>query len=224
MKRLIIFAFFLLAAACVFGQNFEAVIRDITGTVELKTGGSAEWIPANDGDRIQKATLISTGFKSMALLEIGDSAILVLPLTRLSLEELLMQDNTETINVGLQSGRARLDVNPPAGAKTNLSVQSPMATASVRGTSFEMDTVKINVFEGMVKFESAAGQPVLVYAGQSSLVDMETGRVLNPFNLAATERRLPDLPGQTSGRVSSDQNAVKIIGYFKANLTLEPLQ
>jgi hypothetical protein len=179
-------------------QTPEAVIREISGTVELKQDGQAGWIPAGTGDTLAVSTVISTGFKSTALIAAGNSAILVRPLTRLSLEELISRDETETVRIALRAGRLRVQVAPPVTAKTDLTVKTPIATASVRGTVFDIDTLNIRVSEGAVRYEGAAdraARPVQVNAGQNTWVDAGGG-ALNP--LAEASRALPALPGGNS--------------------------
>jgi hypothetical protein len=177
-----------------------AVIREMTGTVELKSGG-ADWVSAKAGDVIQKAMMISTGFKSTAILSVGSSTITVRPLTRLSLEELINQDETETINLGLSTGRVRVEVNPPAGSRANFNVQTPSSTASVRGTSFEMDTVSIRVLTGAVSYSpvSTIARPVTVSAGSETWINPDTGIIQTPMIASQVTRSLPSLPGQTTG-------------------------
>ena len=208
MKRLAILAILLTGAALVFAQDPSAVIREITGTVELRTSGSADWVPAKPGDSIGKATMVSTGFKSSALLSVGTSTITVRPLTRLSLEELMSQNSTETIAINLSTGRIRADVKAPSGGRTSLSVQSPTATASVRGTKFEMDSDSIQVEEGIVSYAPAATESsvvtraVTVSAGQESHVDTDTGRAATVMAAAEASSSLPSLPGQSTVAVS----------------------
>ena len=225
MKRLIILLIILTGTVFAFAQNSGAVIRETTGTVELKIGGSTDWVAASPGDRIDRATIISTGFRSTALLAVGSSTIFVRPLTRLSLENLLNQDNTETINLGLRSGRIQVDVKAPAGSRTEFTVQSPMVTASVRGTVFDLDTENIKVFEGAVRFEPAASASgtVVVNAGQSSQMDTIAGQVLNPLVHAETERRLPALAGQNSALSGVGGGAVPERGTVDfSGITIKP--
>jgi len=200
MKKLIVILVMLSVAAAVFAQNPTAVIREITGTVELKKSASADWVPAAAGETIDRATIISTGFRSTAILSIGSSTITVRPLTRLSLAELINQNNTEIINIDLNTGRIRADVTPPSGNRANFTVNAPSATASVRGTSFEMDTVSIQVLTGAVSYapSAAATRPVTVSAGQESWVDTDTGSAVSPMAAAETTSALPVLPGQAS--------------------------
>jgi len=201
MKHFVIFILFALPAGFLFAQNPEALIREMSGTVELKTNASADWAAAQVGDRIGKNTIVSTGFKSIAFLEVGNSTIMVRPLTRLSLAELVNRNDTETINVNLNTGRVRVDVNPPVGGRANFIVQTPTATASVRGTAFNMNTDAIQVLKGAVNYKPANGtyvRSVMVNAHQESRIDTDTGSVVHPMAAAKTVRNLPDLPGQSA--------------------------
>jgi hypothetical protein len=58
-------------------------------------------------------------------------------------------------------------------------VQSPSATASVRGTDFEFDTVNLRVYEGTVALRGNDGMAVSVPAGTVSQVD-SYGRASDP--------------------------------------------
>ena len=178
MKRIIFTVFFITLVVCgAFCQN--GVIRELTGEVELKRVGSSSFVPASAGDAVSSNTVISTGFRSTAIVAIGSSVITVRPLTRLTLAEIQSSENAENVNVNLQSGRVRVEVKPPAGTRTNLSVQSPSATASVRGTTFEMDTRNLKGIEGKILLSGFCGVGVLVTGGNSSSANID-GTVSNP--------------------------------------------
>jgi hypothetical protein len=186
----------------VFAQ--AAVLEELAGTVEIKYSGSNIWESAVKGQTLNADTMISTGFKSTALIRAGSSVITVRPLTRLSLSELISAAGTETLNVSLQTGRVRVEVKPPAGAKASMNVTAPTATASVRGTVFEFDTINLFVQEGTVQFSSgASGVPVLVDAGKGSFVS-ENGRVAIPEETAVAELK-PDLPVGTEAALPVTQ-------------------
>ena len=172
----IVVGLLLLVVSGVFAQ--EAIIRELLGTVELKPAGSAVWERAVQGQSVAVDTVVSTGFKSNALIGIGTSIINVRPLTRLSIRELSTSQGIETINVGLQAGRARFDVNPPAGNRTAFTVQTPPATASVRGTIFEVGLFELWVIEGSIEYRGSSGGPVIVDAVGYSYVDERTGRAV----------------------------------------------
>ena len=132
---ILFFALALFPWPFIFAQ--QAVIRDLSGTVELKLPGSQTWTNARAGHALAGDTVISTGFRSTALLAIGNSLLTVRPLTCLSITELSRRNDTEYSDVNLQAGRVRAEVNPPSDAKIEFTVRSSSATASVRGTLFE---------------------------------------------------------------------------------------
>ena len=132
-------------------------------------------------------------------------------MTRLSLTEIIAQENSETINVNLQAGRIRVDVKPPAGTRSYATIQGPMSAASVRGTVFEMDTVNIVVNEGTVEFSGSSGVSVLVDSGGFTFINDQTGRAAPPLEIAISELK-PDLP-VTSGLSSFTNEASEITGF-----------
>ena len=188
---ILIVALLLFAVPGVFAQ--QAVIRELAGTVELKQAGSTAWTAASRGATLSGDTVISTGFKSTALIAVGDSLITVRPLTRLSLSELSRTQNIETVTLNLQTGRVRAEVKAAEGSRTDFTVRSSAATASVRGTVFEFDTYNLSVNEGTVEFNGSAGNPVLVDAGGMSFLNDRTGQAAPPDEVFITELR-PELP------------------------------
>ena len=205
MKKLILALFLMAATINIFAQNSgSGVIKELSGTVELKPAGAANYVPAEIGAVLRQDTTISTGFKSMALIEVGSTNLTVRPLTRLTLTEIYSGQEEEALNVNLQAGRLRVNVNPPAGTKTSMSVTTPVATASVRGTEFEITTGSIIVHEGKVDFQVKKGHLVTVGDGYTSQVG-SYGVINTPQNKdAGFTPRKPvgtDLasPGKTGG-------------------------
>jgi len=200
MKKITIVMLLINTAVLVFAQNPRAFIKEMSGTVELQTAGSTVWTPAKLNDPIKESTIISTGFKSNAVIAVGNSTLYVQALTRMSLETLMNKDQTETVNLNLNTGKMKVDVKPPSGGKTSTSVKSPSATASVRGTIFNLDTISIQVSEGSVSFQpnNDASRPVIVNAGQESWVDPASGNAINPLIAAELSLKLPSLAGEES--------------------------
>jgi len=186
------------AAMSAFAQN--GMMKELTGTVELKSAGSASFVEAQAGDMVNQDTVVSTGFKSTALIEVGSAVITVRPLTRLTFTEIRASSGNESLNVSLQSGRVRVDVKPPAGAKAAMTVNSPTATASVRGTSFEFDSRNLYVISGNVLFRGTGGKYTLITTGSESATD-QNGSAINPlaFGNAAY---LPPMPAGTQSNAS----------------------
>jgi hypothetical protein len=189
MKKVIFIFLLVFAAAAVYSQT--GIIREFTGEVELKPAGSSVFIPAQPGSTVTQDTIVSTGFRSTAIIVAGSNVITVQPLTRLSLAEISRSANTENLSVNLQAGRIRADVKPPAGTKANTTVQSPSATASVRGTVFEMDTNSLDVIEGSVKLKGFSGISSNVPAGFQGSVDMSRGDVITYVDIATDNTTVP---------------------------------
>ena len=87
-----------------FAQNTKqltGIIREITGKVELKHVGTYAFVKAKTGDIVAADTIVSTGFKSTAIIEVGSSTIAVRPLTRLTLAEIKKVSDEETLNISL---------------------------------------------------------------------------------------------------------------------------
>ena len=194
MKKTLFVVLVFFAAVCgVFAQSGS--IREMSGDVTLKPAGSTDFTAAKAGDKVAQDTIVSTGFKSTAVITIGSSTLTVRPLTRLSLAEIQSASGTEKLNVELQAGRVKVDVKPPAGTKANMTIQSPGATASVRGTSFEFDTVNLDVIEGKVAFNGEIGTATMVQGGESSFV--VDGQPVPPFSVT-TAALLPPAPVGTA--------------------------
>jgi hypothetical protein len=230
MKKIVCAIFLLGLAVCVLAQTTEqgsGLIRELSGTVELRNVGATDFVPARAGDRVNEDTIISTGFRSTALVEVGSTLITVRPLTRLSLTEISAAQGTETLDVAMQTGRVRVDVNPPAGGRASMTVTSPNVTASVRGTSFYFDTRNITVNEGVVSFKGSRGHTFQIGAGSSGSVGSRdtasstqgtvSSRPPSPVGFDTTTRTTgasspissvgpgePDTPGTGGGEVGVD--------------------
>ena len=168
MKKTVLMFMLMGLSLSVFAQN--GVIKEVTGTVEIKRAGETAYAPAKAGDTVSENTVISTGFRSTAVVEVGGTTIHVRPATRLTLTEIRALDREESLQMNLRSGSVRVDVTPPAGSRSNTRVQSPAASASVRGTSFYFDTRNIRVTQGTVLFNGNRGYTVQVNAGSGATV------------------------------------------------------
>ena len=174
--KVLIILFVLLCGPWAGKQNLysqsaiRGVILELSGTVELRHAGAADFSAASIGDQLFEDTVISTGFSSNALIEIGSTIINVRPLTRLNLTEISASSGVENININLQAGRVRVDVSPPAGTRASMTVTSPSATASVRGTGFYFDGRNLRVDNGVVGFSGRRGYEIPVGSGFISSV------------------------------------------------------
>jgi hypothetical protein len=167
MKK--IFMILLAAGLSVPAFSQTAVIRELSGTVEVKRSANAAWTPAATGMRLERGMSVSTGFRSSAVISLGASTVAIRPLTRISLEELAASRGDENAAFFLQAGRVRASVAPPAGGgKVDFRIRSSSATASVRGTEFDMDSANVKMYSGALAFAGSDGVPAIVGAGQSA--------------------------------------------------------
>jgi hypothetical protein len=207
MKGYMIAAAFLGLALGIFAQESLGMIRELSGVVEIKTAGSGVWIPARRGDTLERDTVVSTGFRSIAVLALGNSVLTVRPLSRVSLEELARLPGQDEVSLYMRAGRVRATVNPPVGGKVDFTIRSPVATASVRGTVFEFDTVNLNVQEGLVSFSAPSGPALPVSAGRGSSIN-ETNHTATPPVTATDQALTPSPPlGTDSGASGGVQTA-----------------
>jgi hypothetical protein len=177
----------LLMSAVLASAQSTALIREISGTVEVKTPGAAEWKAAAVGQTLDKAALVSTGFRGTALIAIGNSLITVRPLTRLSLEEIVLKQEGEQVTLNLRAGRIHAAVKPPAGVKMDFSIRSPEVTASVRGTAFDFDGTRLAVEEGRVHLSGASVTGAYIGAGHTTVAAPETGKTATAIDSVKEE-------------------------------------
>ena len=219
MKKTIIALLMVLAALNAFALN--GLITELSGEVEVKSPGAAEFAAASVGDQLSQDTVISTGFNSTALIQIGSALLTVRPLTRLTLAEIQAASGEETLNLNLQTGRVRVDLNPPSGTRATMSVSSPNATASVRGTSFEFDTRNIRVFSGSVAFKGKQNRETRLSAGSGAGIDA-SGAVADSA-AGGSAALLPSPPvgtdpsGRTGRSASSSQGTLRINVSYPTN-------
>ncbi|MCL2318841.1 MAG: FecR family protein [Treponema sp.] len=171
----------------------QAVILDLAGIVELKQADSGVWEKAQRGQTVSGNMFISTGFRSTALLSMGNSRLSLRPLTRIRIVELSQKQNTEKVDINLQAGRVRSEINLKQDTKTDFSVHSSFATASVRGTIFEFDTLYLLVLEGTVEFTSLLDEQILIDAVNSSYADDVIPRISFP-EAGKNAKLRPNLP------------------------------
>jgi len=217
MKKLLLAAIFILVGLNVFCQ--DAFIEQLTGSVEIKQPRDNAFKAAKQGDKLSQDTIVSTGFKSFAVIKMGSTTMTVRPLTTLSLTEIQKEEGAETVNVNLQTGRVRVDVKPPAGTKASTTLTSPSTTASVRGTSFEFDTNNLYVNEGVVSYVGKNGQNILVSAGGSSRID-HTGQVTSPRD-ERNANLIPPIPFGITERDTPVSGGVVTSAFFTFDLNFQ---
>jgi hypothetical protein len=198
-----------LAGGGLFAQAPQALVQELRGTVEVRLSEDSPWVPATPEMRLEQSAVISTGLQSSAVILIGQSRILVRPLTRLTIEELSGLRDTEQVGLFLRTGKIRAEVTPPENGRTNFTVRSPQAVNSVRGTVFEFDTVHLTVEEGRVWFvPSIGGSAALVRAGEASAYIEAAVLVSPPY--AIVEALRPELPPGTENGAAMPESTATV--------------
>ena len=169
MKRYIFAGFMIIIAAVLFAADLTAVVKDVSGKVEVMSPGGS-WKKASTGMKIETGDSISTGFRSQAILTLGASQVVVKQLTRMELTELVEKQGTVRTGLNLRVGKIKAKVRTTAGLRQDFRLTSPVSTAAVRGTDFEYDGVNLKVLEGSVEFTNKRGQRRLVPAGVASKI------------------------------------------------------
>ncbi len=155
----------------------QGTVVSVLGKVELQTDNG--WKPLNSGDTVDSGLIISTGFRSQAIIQVAGSTITVRQLTRLTLEQLTETDTSHNSSLYLDLGSIKADVKKAEDKRVGFTVNTPVATASVRGTVFEMQPASIEVENGSVGFmprkpnasdDSSTAKETYVEAGNSSTV------------------------------------------------------
>jgi len=157
-------------AATVGAQSLQATVKEFSGKVEVKPV-NGDWQPVAANMVIDTGSTLSTGFNSRLVLMIGQSQLIVKPLTRLLLDELVKRESTNVTGLTLKVGKVNASVKSPTGEKTEFTVKGPASTAAVRGTEFDYDGYTLTVTEGVVQFFNLLAQARPVPSGNSSTTD-----------------------------------------------------
>ena len=136
MKKIIFLLLILFSVSVVFAATDVAVVNSVVGKVEVQINES--WVQLKNGDILTSGSVISTGFKSSAVLYIGQSLIEVRALTRLTIEEIIEQNQNYNTTMFLDAGNIKADIKKSENKRVGFKVRTSVATASVRGTSGEI--------------------------------------------------------------------------------------
>ena len=171
MKRLLAVLFFSFMLIGSLSAQLKAVVKEISGKVEVKSSSESAWRPAKAGMNIGRGYSIATGFNSTAVLELGQSILRVRPLTRMRLEDLVQKEGTVSTDLFLKVGKVKAEVKTASGVPQKFTLKGPVSTAAVRGTDFEFDGFTVRVINGTVVFLNTLGQGRGVSEGEDSSTD-----------------------------------------------------
>ncbi len=181
----------------------DGQVVTVTGKVDYRDG-TGIWKTLRAGDAVASGTMISTGFKAEATVRLGASILTIKPLTRMSLTQLVEKEDTVDTELYLEVGNVKAEVNPLNSKKNGFTVKSPVATASVRGTVFEMGD-QLVITRGSVLYVSALGQSRIGNAGEQLKLFGES--VTSPVTAMQTEMETIQLSSTPSTEVTSPVRA-----------------
>ncbi|MBO4405060.1 MAG: FecR domain-containing protein [Treponema sp.] len=178
---------------------FDVTFMKVTGKVEFLDG--SEWVQAVEGDIIDEGTVVSTGYKSGAVLQTKSATMEIGPMTRITLEKLNDVNGKENTSLFIDSGKIQTQVE--SGNK--FKVRSAVATASVRGTDFtESADGELNVGGGGVDLTPTPEEEAHPMVGTT---DDSMNRNANPgtSNVFTSSDEIGDSKGVTvyAGQIST---------------------
>lgn len=202
MKKI---ALVLLVAICSIcaAAALDAEVKTVTGKVEVQKDGA--WVAVKVGDILSKGAVVSTGFKSSAELKINDAVVTLGPLTRLTVQQLVEDSSTDETSLFMDSGSVKADINRTNDKRVNFKVSSPVATASVRGTTFTMRGNTVSCENGAVSVEPSSSTEAVI--NESNAPSTENVPVPGTSNAAT---RATDLGGGDGGVVIAAGQETKL--------------
>ncbi len=180
-----------LAAGTALAAGPVGFVAATKGDAQLVRGGEA--LEARVGLDVQQGDLLRTGAKSRLKVLLSDDSVLALGSkseVEITSHLFAPAERTRTTRIRMLGGSLRALVQKAvAGNKADFEIRSGTAVAGVRGTEFavltEGDATRLVTFSGGVEWAAAGGEPVLVEAGQGSLIS--DGRASRPEALAAAD-------------------------------------
>jgi len=198
MKKILI-SVILITLASMALYAADAKVINVTGKVEIKEPGGS-WSPLSPGQVVSTKSMVSTGFGSSAKILVGGMELNLRPLTRVVIDSLNESGNKVSTNVSLRTGQVR--ATKPRAARTteraiDFRVSTPVATAAVRGTDFNLSFNKIETYEGLVQFSQ--GQAVVYTPGGASTWAVVGERPKDPASLVSERWEVVPVAGSMVG-------------------------
>lgn len=190
-----------------------ATISDFKGKVSIQLPAQAFAAPVR-GEVLPPDTTVSTD-EGRLLLKLSDgSDVLVRAHTKLLLKQ---PEASGWKYFQLMLGRIRTQIQKRTGGSPAFQIGTPSAVISVRGTKFDVEVdrrgfTEVDVDEGVVELEAVTGrgESVLITAGFSSRVGMETGpEVPRPTQDLRPQLDRPSRRDNGGSRIDDDDDPIK---------------
>ena len=190
-----------------------AVLTMISGDVQTRFGGSG-FASASDGAVLYVGSTVRTSADARAVITLFEGSTVELePASDITIEEATTRSSSTIVQLAQSVGRSWHVVTHLTTADSRYEVRTPAATASVRGTAFEVavddglsgPTTTVTTTEGRVATADAAGSSeVLVTTDQTTTVRANTA--------PEPPRSAPDA-----------QRVVSVAVVSKSSLVVDPL-
>jgi len=168
---------------------FTPVERQFATVIFAKGKVTKNAEPLKRDDKVYLNELVETGSDGFASLQFASGSVINLqPLTHAKLEKLNCLDTDDSCLIRLHSaqGEVSSDVQRRDGQPTEFTINTPYASAAVRGTLFEINAVEtdilLGVTEGEVVLESALSNGLPLDQGFGTVVGENT-KPLDPVAL-----------------------------------------
>lgn len=224
MKKIFIALIIAVFTMSVYG--LEAKVVSVEGKAQVqRTNG---WVDLKPGMRLAKGDLVQTGYKSQVLVTLTgsneNSKLTIGPLSRLTIEQLTETSAGDKTSVHLATGSVKSEIKKTQDRRAGYTVRSPVATASVRGTTVLVkcgfDSTDVVTIEGSVvawKTDSALKNPQIADKADESEVELPSDKGNSTKNIA------PHAPAgayivskdQSSSFTSTETSGVKAMAQKK---------
>jgi len=139
---------------------FTPVERQFATVIFAKGEVSKNAEPLERDDKVYLNELVKTGEDGFASLQFSSGSVINLqPLTHAKLEKLncLESDDSCLIMLNSAQGEVSSDVQRRDGQPTEFTINTPYASAAVRGTLFEINAVETDILLGVTEGEVVVG-------------------------------------------------------------------
>ena len=207
MKRyLLISLIFTLALSPLFA---DVTVKSLKGTVGVVIGGKAQ--PVTVGMKLAEGVTVVTGANSELVLDINGNKLTLKSLTTVKINQAKLTAESSSAGVSLKGGSVESSVKQISGLRTSFEVTTPVATSSVRGTSYTVSYgpergMEVAVNAGTVAVASPKGGTRPVPAGLAYSQSTTAAAPL-PVTAALQEGAVPSMGSVFSGATESAQPA-----------------
>ncbi len=205
MKRALLIA--LLLTLALVPLLADVTVTSSKGTVGVVVGGKAQ--PVAAGMKLAEGVTVVTGANSELVLDINGNSLTLKSLTTVKINTAALTAESSSASVSLKGGAVQSSVKQISGLRTSFEITTPVATSSVRGTSYTVSFgpergMAVAVETGTVAVASDRGGTKPVPAGLGYSQSTAAPAPL-PVTAALQESAVPSLGSVFSGAAETQQ-------------------